>query len=94
MANASRISFDEHEFEFTPNCKFFLSTDGYRDQFHGETGRKFMAKRYKERILAASNLESMDKARGYLEKVFLDWKGKGQQTDDVLVVGFTMVGHT
>lgn len=66
-----------------------LSTDGYSDQFGELNGKKLMVNKFKELITksAASDCKTMhDTLRDY----FFSWKGREQQTDDVLVVGIQL----
>ncbi|MFC2086101.1 triple tyrosine motif-containing protein [Bacteroidota bacterium] len=65
----------------------YTFSDGYVDQFGGETGKKFMTKAFK--ILLLSLYEKpMEEQRQLLDDAFENWKGdKREQVDDVLVVG-------
>lgn len=64
----------------------FMCTDGYYDQKGGKQGTKFMSKRFRElleNLVGYSAREQED----FLRRTFEEWKGTGQQIDDVLVVG-------
>jgi serine phosphatase RsbU (regulator of sigma subunit)/ligand-binding sensor domain-containing protein len=84
--HSTEASFTNNEFDFKKGDTLYLLSDGYVDQFGGEAGKKFMAKRFKELILRINEL-SMDKQRESLEKSIEDWKGQVSQVDDILVIG-------
>lgn len=65
----------------------YLSSDGLFDQLGGESGKKFMRKRFMQTVQGSSNAPG--KIRGdILEKEFLHWMNRTPQIDDVLVWGF------
>ncbi len=68
------------------NSTFYLCSDGFQDQFGGAGNRKFMSKNLKKLFFELSD-KPMAEQKQILEKTFDDWKGKSEQTDDVLVVG-------
>lgn len=78
--------FTNQVFELQKNDSVYLFTDGYADQFGGESGKKFMYKRFKETLLAIQN-KSMSDQKTELLRIFQDWKGNLEQVDDVLVIG-------
>lgn len=61
-------------------------TDGYADQFGGAKGKKFKYNQLKESLLSIRNkpIENQDEI---LKQIFIDWKSKLEQIDDVLVSG-------
>jgi len=84
------------ENSFTLNCidtipgdSFYLFTDGFSDQFGGNTDKKFKYKPFKHIIESVQGL-TMIKQKERLETAFNDWKGSTQQVDDVLVFGFQL----
>ena len=76
-----------HETELNDGDCFYLTSDGYADQFGGDRGKKLMVKRFQE-MLQEIHLQPMPAQYDFFEKSFLDWKGKLEQVDDVLVIGF------
>ncbi len=64
----------------------YIFTDGIIDQFGGDMGKKFLAKRLKDVILDISH-RPMAEQYDLFEKSFNDWKGDYFQVDDVLLVG-------
>jgi serine phosphatase RsbU (regulator of sigma subunit) len=69
--------------------RFYLSTDGYQDQFGGEKNSKFMRKRFRELLLRISLLPMQEQKRVLEEELAL-WMGEQSQTDDILVIGITI----
>jgi serine phosphatase RsbU (regulator of sigma subunit) len=71
-----------------PTC-FYIFSDGYTDQFGGEKGRSLLLKNFKE-LLLQIHKEPMEMQRQLLEDHFTNWKGKEDQIDDVIVIGFKL----
>ena len=67
------------------DCVYVFS-DGYADQFGGPQGKKFMRKQFRQMLLEIASLE-MAKQREEITRRFDQWKGEGEQLDDVLVIG-------
>lgn len=80
--------FTNNLFELQKGDAIYLFTDGYADQFGGETvrGKKFLYKRFQEVLINMSD-KGMEEQKKYLYDSFENWKGKHPQTDDVLVIG-------
>ncbi|TAF61540.1 MAG: hypothetical protein EAZ57_03560 [Cytophagales bacterium] len=87
--------FQNHTIDIHTQTTFYLSSDGYPDQFGGPQRRKFLTKNFKDLLLEASAL-SFDNQQELLEKRLLAWQGEGHevQTDDILVIGFQLNPHT
>ena len=66
---------------------FYIFSDGYADQFGGAEGKKYKYRRYRHLLLTIHKLP-LEQQRTYLDRSFEDWKGKHEQVDDVLIVGF------
>ena len=64
----------------------YLCSDGYKDQFGGEIGKKFMSKRFKQLLLGICS-KSLNEQRALLDKTISEWIGTGEQIDDILVIG-------
>lgn len=81
-----RKPFAQTELILEKNDWIYISTDGYIDQFGGAMGQKF----YRKRLYAAlaENCQLHAKYQQMeLERSFLQWQGKTEQIDDVLVFG-------
>ncbi|MBK9192146.1 MAG: SpoIIE family protein phosphatase [Crocinitomicaceae bacterium] len=79
--------FDEHTITLKEGMKFYMTSDGYADQFGGDKGKKYMVKNMKEFILQHC-FDSYSKQRDELEKELVRWMGDHEQIDDVCVIGF------
>jgi serine phosphatase RsbU (regulator of sigma subunit) len=66
--------------------QLYMFSDGFYDQFGGETGSKMKASRFKE-ILKKCAGKSRQEQYDILSNAFDSWKGKYNQVDDVLVIG-------
>lgn len=82
--NAQR--YKKHSIPIDRPTMVYLFTDGYRDQFGGEENQKFMGKRFLNLLREIHHLPMQDQF-SILNRTFDDWKGSGEQTDDVLVMG-------
>lgn len=79
-------TFTTHTFNIEEGDCFYITSDGYIDQFGGPKGKKFMSKRFKKLIFKLDK-ENSSNALETLDKEFNNWKGKEEQLDDVLVIG-------
>ncbi len=77
--SSHRLSLDEVEF-------IYMMSDGYPDQFGGEHDKKFTKKRFRN-LLTSLQGEGMEKQGEVLESTIEEWIGKGEQTDDICVMG-------
>ncbi len=64
----------------------YLTTDGYLDQFGGDANKKFMRSRLFSLLLKIKDLPT-DQQKEQIENTYMNWKGKNEQIDDVLVWG-------
>lgn len=84
--NEDSKPFTNHSFSLTSGDSLYLFTDGYADQFGGETGEvKLTRKKLKELILSIHN-KPMKEIAIILEKFHNDFKNGHEQTDDILVM--------
>lgn len=85
--------YKDHQFTIEKGMKFYLTTDGFADQFGGERGKKFMVKKMKNLILQISS-EEYDEQEKLLEQELSDWMiNHGEiyeQVDDICVIGFEL----
>lgn len=66
----------------------YLFSDGYKDQFGGSFGKKFMGKKFKNLLTDICNLPIEEQYKT-LNYNFIKWKGSYEQIDDVLVIGIS-----
>jgi serine phosphatase RsbU (regulator of sigma subunit) len=68
----------------------YIFSDGYIDQFGGDSGRKFMIGPFRK-LLLDIHQKPMKEQQEILEKNIKDWMGKKyNQIDDILVIGFKL----
>ena len=79
-------AFTNHEINLDKGDAFYLSTDGYADQFGGDQGKKMMTKNMKE-LLISIQPKTMQEQKLILQNNFSNWKSSREQVDDVLVFG-------
>jgi serine phosphatase RsbU (regulator of sigma subunit) len=75
-----------HSFELQKGDQIYTFTDGYSDQFGGNSGKKFKYKQFKQMIFDNRYL-SMTEQKNKLESAIESWIGKLEQLDDILVIG-------
>jgi ligand-binding sensor domain-containing protein/serine phosphatase RsbU (regulator of sigma subunit) len=86
----SNTIFNETVIEVQPNDLFYMTTDGYADQFGGEKGKKLMTKNFKDFLLQIHTLP-MPQQQEMLDEKIMDWMGRAHaQVDDILVVGIKL----
>jgi len=78
--------FTNHKLQLQKGDVIYLFTDGYADQFGGPKGKKFRYKQMRELMMRICR-RPMAEQRAEMLKVFEEWKGKHEQTDDVCVIG-------
>ncbi len=89
MPIAIHVRMDEfslQEYKLKRGDTIYMFSDGFADQFGGPDGKKFMYKRLKELFLSI-NTNPMSKQKEIIEKELSEWIGKGEQIDDVTVIG-------
>jgi serine phosphatase RsbU (regulator of sigma subunit) len=87
VAPVMEKSFTNHTITTTPGDTFYIFSDGFCDQFGELTDKKFKYYRFRQLIESVQGL-SMTKQKNVLERTFMEWKGRTQQIDDVIVFGF------
>ncbi|MEW6469975.1 MAG: tetratricopeptide repeat protein [Bacteroidota bacterium] len=87
MQSEEQRQFTNHSVSLDAPCTFYLSSDGFADQFGGPEGKKFRTKRFKELLRSISGLP-MARQQAELERTMSEWMKNSEQLDDILVVGF------
>jgi len=78
--------FTNHVIDIQKGDTFYVFSDGYQDQFGGETGEKFKTRRMKK-LLTDIQPKSMEEQKAILERTIDDWKGDHEQLDDIILIG-------
>ncbi len=79
-------AFTNRTFQLKKGDRLYSFSDGYPDQFGGEEGKKFNAKRFKEMLLEIRN-NDMKTQKKLITDNFLNWMGTTEQVDDVILMG-------
>lgn len=80
------VPFENLTLDLKKGDTLYLFTDGYADQFGGSKAKKFMHRKFLEKLLAISSKPLADQ-KDNLNEEFEKWKGMLEQVDDVLVIG-------
>ena len=81
-----KTPFTLHKIGLNKGDSIYTLTDGFPDQFGGESGKKFKTKHLQEILMSIVN-EPMEIQKQKLSSVFDKWKGNLEQVDDVCVIG-------
>lgn len=80
-------NFKNHEIDIQKGDVIYVFSDGYADQFGGESGKKFKYRPFKD-LLLSIHKQPVEQQKRQLESVFVDWiAGVHEQIDDVLIIG-------
>lgn len=83
--------FEEHTIKLEKGLKFYLTSDGYADQFGGERGKKYKVKALKNFILSICNKPYGEQSQS-LENEIVRWMEtfelQCEQIDDICIIGF------
>ena len=78
--------FTNHNIQLNKGDTFYISSDGYQDQFGGPKEKKFMSKQLRNLFLDIKEM-IMEEQKEHLNKTIEEWKGGRVQVDDILVIG-------
>lgn len=78
--------FTAQKMTMNPGDTIYMFSDGLQDQFGGDSGKKFMIKRFRDLLTDMQNV-SMREQLKRIEKEIDAWQGQFEQTDDMLLVG-------
>ncbi len=80
------LKYSDSEIDLEKGDVFYISSDGYADQFKEDNKKKFSTKRLKALLQEISG-NSMEKQQALLNDAFENWRGAEKQIDDILIVG-------
>lgn len=87
ISNVEKV-FEEKTLTATQEDLFYMSSDGFTDQFGGEHDSKFLTIHFKEKLKQFYD-KPLEYQKIYLDELHETWKGLiNEQTDDILIVGF------
>lgn len=81
--------FTNREIDYKTGDSIYLFTDGYVDQLGGPDRKTFRVRSFRDLLLDIQG-KDMELQRKALEKRIVEWKGKVEQIDDVLVFGLKL----
>jgi ligand-binding sensor domain-containing protein/serine phosphatase RsbU (regulator of sigma subunit) len=81
--------FTMKEIEYKKGDLFYLSSDGYQDQFGGEHDRKYFVHRLYVELLDIHRLPML-KQKEVLERNLKEWMRDNDQTDDITMMGIRL----
>lgn len=82
--------FEVHTIDLKGDLRFYMTSDGYADQFGGPKGKKLKVKTMKEFILSIQK-EPMKAQEKMMEEHILGWMNdEYEQIDDICVIGFRL----
>ena len=76
----------ELEIQIEKGNRIYMFSDGYIDQFGGKRNKKFLLRRFKDKIIEMKDLP-MNEQKEIFDNEFNLWKGNQEQVDDVLIIG-------
>ena len=80
------IYYSSHQ-SVQPGDMIYFFSDGFKDQFGGPAGKKYMSRQLHNFLATLAKEADMNKQRLQLQREFENWKGAEPQIDDVIVVG-------
>lgn len=82
-------AYKSHQIHYKKGDQFYLSSDGFGDQFGGDKNKKYMLGRVKKFIHSISD-KPIYAQEALLVKEFKEWKGNTPQTDDIIFLGIKL----
>ncbi len=82
-------TFTKYEIEIDPKATYYIFSDGYQDQFGGESGQKYLTKNFRKLLLMLHD-QPLDEQKHALMKELDTWRGNYPQIDDILVMGIRL----
>jgi PAS domain S-box-containing protein len=81
--------FASQTFDTIKNDRFYLITDGWPYQF-GKFGQKKYSSKGIEKFLLSIQNQNFENHKDLINNEIKNWRGNFQQTDDILVLGFSL----
>jgi len=79
-------NFTNHKIQLEEGDILYIFSDGYADQFGGPRGKKMMYKKFRDTLIENSQ-KDLSVQKDLLREHLLDWMGKEEQVDDIIVIG-------
>jgi serine phosphatase RsbU (regulator of sigma subunit) len=86
----SDTPFTNNEITLEKDDLIYLFSDGFYDQLGGEKGYKIFSANFRKKLLEIHQ-NPLPEQKRLLEEYYDNWKGKYEQVDDILVIGFKFI---
>lgn len=83
---AKVIHYENQQIQLKSGDTIYMFSDGYADQFGGESSKKFKDIRFWQLLIDISD-KPMVQQKQIVHETFENWKGQNDQIDDVMVIG-------
>ncbi len=93
ISGTSITTFTNQKFDFNEGDMFYIFSDGIIDQFGGDSGKKYLTKRFKQLLFEISPMP-MKEQKEIIKHAFDEWRGDYEQVDDILVMGIRYMEET
>ncbi len=84
--DTAELSFQNHRIQLQKGDCIYIYSDGYADQFGGESGKKMKTTEMRKKLVEVSQLP-MTQQRIELARHLAEWQGQLAQVDDICVIG-------
>ncbi len=90
---APKKTFETQTIDYTgKNISIYMFSDGIIDQFDKNNEKKFTRNRLKNILLQIQN-QTMQQQENKLNNTLNNWQGNNSQTDDITIIGFSMISQ-
>ncbi|MDF1549948.1 MAG: tetratricopeptide repeat protein [Bacteroidales bacterium] len=86
-SETNQKAFTLKTFQLLAEDRIYMFTDGFSDQFGGESDKKYSRRRLKKLLLDIYTLP-METQKDLLHMELENWQGKNEQIDDIMVLAF------
>jgi len=90
MSPETFIDFTNNTIQLYQGDTFYIFSDGFADQFGGESDKKITSKRFKELLLEIQETP-MNQQKQAIINFIENWRNKTDQVDDVLIIGIRIL---
>ena len=84
-----RMNYLNVDLSISPGDMIYMFTDGFIDQFGGPASKRYLIKRFKEKLQSLYTFP-LEVQREMLREELVSWKAENMQTDDILVLGIRL----
>jgi tetratricopeptide (TPR) repeat protein len=84
-------NFETQTISLNTNDWVYMYTDGFIEQIGGEENLPMNYEQFEKQLVTVSKEQTAEEKINLLNAKLIDWKGKNERTDDVLIIGFQVV---